>query len=136
MLRLTNNGRAVEEVWKNDVDNQMGSAIRVGNYIYTSGHRGNSGWFCIDWNTGEIMYRVENTGECNVIFADGMLYVYSDKGIIKLIRPNPEKYELVSNFEIRLGTGTHWSHPVIHNGVMYVRHGNTLMAYNLKNNIK
>jgi len=132
MLRLTNNGRAVEEVWKNDVDNQMGSAIRVGNYVYTSGHRGISGWFCMDWNTGEVMYRVENTGECNVIYADGMLFVYSDRGIMKLIRPNPERYELVSSFDVTLGTDQHWAHPVIYQGVMYLRHGDTLMAYKVK----
>jgi hypothetical protein len=51
---------------------------------------------------------------------------------MSLVKPNPEKYELVSSFEITMGTETHFSHPVIHQGVMYIRHGNTLMAYKVK----
>ena len=133
LLRLTNNGRAAEEVWTNDVDNHMGSAIRLGNYIYTSGHRSNSGWFCIEWNTGEIKYRIESATESNVIYADGMLYVYDHRGIMSLIRPNPERYELVSSFEVTMGTNQHWAHTVIHQGVLYIRRGDTLMAYKVKN---
>jgi hypothetical protein len=29
-------------------------------------------------------------------------------------------------------TGPFWAHPVIHNGVLYIRHTNALMAYNIK----
>ena len=132
LLRLTNNGRAVEQVWKNEeLDNQMGSAIKVGNHIYASGHRNNF-WFCVDWRTGETVYKIAHSGECNVIFADGMLYVYSDRGTMSLVRPNPERHELVSSFEVTLGTNQHWAHPVIYHGVMYLRHGDTLMAYKVK----
>jgi outer membrane protein assembly factor BamB len=133
LLRLINNGRAVEQVWRNEeLDNQMGCAIRVGDYLYASGHR-NRHWFCVDWKTGETKYKVEgDSGECNVIFADGMLYVYSDKGTVSLVRPNPDRYELISSFEVTLGTNQHWAHPVIHQGVMYIRHGDALMAYKVK----
>jgi len=132
LLRLTNNGRSVEEVWKNDVDNQMGSAIRVGDYVYLSGQQGARGWFCVDWKTGEVMYNVAEESGSSVIYADGMLYVYNDRGTMSLVRPNPERYELVSSFEVTMGTNQHWAHPVIHNGVLYIRHGDTLMAYKVK----
>jgi len=132
LLRLTDGGRAVEEVWKNNVDNQMGSAIRIGDYVYLSGQQSNRGWFCVDWKTGEIMYKVDGEGVSSIIYADGMLYVYNDRGIVNLIKPNPDSYELVSSFEVTMGTETHFTHPVIHQGVLYIRHGNTLMAYKIK----
>lgn len=132
LLRLLNGGKSVEQVWKNnDMDNQMGSTVKIGDYIYGSGHN-NKFWFCLDAKTGETKYKIEESGECNVISADGMLYVYSDKGEMRLIKPNPAKYELISHFPVALGTGPHWAHPVIHKGVLYLRHGNTLMAYKLK----
>jgi len=31
-----------------------------------------------------------------------------------------------------LGTGNHWAHPVINNGVLYFRHGDALMACQIK----
>ena len=132
MLRLTNGGRDIEPVWKNNVDNLKGSAIKVGNYLYLSGNQ-TRGWFCVDWRTGEIIYRIADAGESSVIYADGMLYSYNYRGIMKLIRPNPKKYELVSSFEVTLGTDHHWAHPIIHQGVLYIRRGNTLMAYKVKN---
>ncbi|MCL2739381.1 MAG: alcohol dehydrogenase, partial [Bacteroidales bacterium] len=84
------------------------------------------------WNTGETKYRDRSFGVGVTIAADGMLYCYSENGQIALVRPTPEKFDIVSKFPITMGTDQHWAHPVIYNGVMYVRHGNTLMAYKIK----
>ena len=133
LLRLKDGGKSVEEVWKNEeMDNQMGGAMKVGDYVYASGHEAGRFWFCVDWKTGKTMYKERVFAQCNVIFADGMLYVYSDNGTMNLVKPNPEKVELVSSFKVTLGTREHWAHPVIHEGVLYLRHGDTLMAYKIK----
>ena len=133
LLRLKDGGKAVEEVWKNEeMDNQMGGAIKVGDYVYATGHEAGRFWFCVNWKTGETMYKVREFAQSNVIFADGMLYVYSDNGSMNLVKPNHEKLELVSSFKVTLGTREHWAHPVIHEGVLYLRHGDTLMAYKVK----
>ena len=134
MLRLKDGGKAIDLVWHNeDLDNQMGGAIRIENHIYSGGHF-KRGWACIDWNTGETKYMETNViGGCNVISADGMLYAYSNRGNVYLVKPNPNEAEIVSSFPITLGTAQHWAHLVIHNGVLYVRHGDALMAYNIKN---
>jgi outer membrane protein assembly factor BamB len=68
-----------------------------------------------------------------LISADGMLYCYEEKsGNIALVKPNPEKFEIVSSFKVPFGSGVHWSHPVISDGILYVRHMDALMAYNIK----
>jgi len=132
MLRLKDGGKAIEEVWKNPtVDTQIGGSVKVGNYVYATGHE-NRYWFCVDWNTGKIMYQVRDIAPCNVVFADGMLYCYTEKGNMTLVKPDPEKFELVSSFKITLGTDQHWAHTVIHRGVMYIRHGDALMAFKVK----
>jgi outer membrane protein assembly factor BamB len=130
LLRIRDGGKAVEQVWKNSADNQIGGAIKYGDYVYTSGHN-NRGFYCIDWKNGDYKYRESNFSPSAMIFADGMLYVYGENGNMKLIKPNPEKYELVSSFKVTQGTGQHWAHPVIHNGVLYIRHGNAIMAYKI-----
>ncbi|MDR0794739.1 MAG: PQQ-binding-like beta-propeller repeat protein [Tannerella sp.] len=132
LFRLKDGGRAAELVWKNsEMDNQMGSAIRIGDYIYGSGHQNNS-WFCLDWKTGKTIYKTLEVGRSNIITADGMLYSYSERGTMYLIKPNPEKFELISSFPVTLGTDQHWAHPVIHRGVLYIRHGDALMAYKVR----
>jgi hypothetical protein len=67
-----------------------------------------------------------------VIANEEMLYGYSDKGEMALIKATPEKFDLISKFPITLGTEQHWAHPVIYQDMLYVRHGNTLMAYKVK----
>ena len=132
MLRLSDGGRKAEIVWEiPELDNMMGALIKIGGYIYGSSSGTNAArfWYCVDWTTGEIKYRDTNLAMGVAIFADGMLYCYTDKGEMALVKPTPEKFDIVSKFPITLGTDTHWAHPVIHNGILYVRHGNTLMAY-------
>ena len=133
LLRLKDGGKTVDQIWHNgEMDNQMGSAIKVGDYVYASGHQSGRYWFCVDWKTGKTIYKDNLIAPCNVIFADGMLYCYSEKGTMNMVKPNPDKFEMMGSFKVTLGTGPHWAHPVIHNGVLYLRHGDALMAYHVK----
>ncbi|MDR3095296.1 MAG: PQQ-binding-like beta-propeller repeat protein [Bacteroidales bacterium] len=135
MLRLTDGGRNVEKVWESsDLDSRIGAMVKTGNYAYGSGDK-NKFWFCVDWKTGEQKYKDNQFGIgnviANVVGNDAMLYCYSDKGDFALVKATPEKFDIVGKFSITLGTDQHWAHPVIYKGTLYVRHGNTLMAYKI-----
>ena len=135
MLRLSNGGRNVATAWEiPELDNLIGALVKVGDYIYgsSSGYNRARFWYCIDWKTGEIKYRSNELAMGVTIAADGMLYCYSDKGEIALVTPNPAKFDIVGRFTVKEGSGPHWAHPVIYHGVLYVRHGNSLMAYKIK----
>lgn len=132
MLRLTNGGRSVEKLWFNgELDNRIGAMVKVGDYIYGSGDN-NRFWFCVDWKSGEIKWKERGLAMGNIISNDGMLYAYTDRGDMILAKATPEKFDITGQFKITLGTAQHWAHPVLYKGVMYVRHGNTLMAYKVK----
>ena len=135
MLRLTNGGRDSETVWTvPSFNNMQGGYVRVGNYIYgSSGGYGHYYWYCINWYTGEVMWRAPDVRIGVTIANDGMLYLYSDRGVMALVRATPEKFDLVGRFQITLGTDQHWAHPILYNGMLLVRRGNTLMAFDIKN---
>jgi outer membrane protein assembly factor BamB len=131
MLRLKNGGKDIELAWKNEeLENQMGGAVKIGDYVYSSGHMNNN-LVCVDWKTGETKYTTKEVGRSNIIAANGLLYCYSDRGTVNLIKPTPDKFELVGKINVTLGTDQHWAHSVIHNGVLYIRHGDALMAYKI-----
>jgi hypothetical protein len=67
-----------------------------------------------------------------VVSADNMLYVYNGDGTVFLVKPNPNAFEPVSRFVVSEGTDEHWAHPTIANGRLYIRHGDTLMVYDIK----
>jgi outer membrane protein assembly factor BamB len=109
----------------------MGAAVLVAGYIYGSGHQ-NRGWHCLDWKTGKVRYTAREIGNKGaIIFSDGMLYCYSERGDVALVKPNPQKFEVVSSFQIKKGSGEHWAHPVIKDGRLYLRHGDALMVYHI-----
>jgi len=135
MLQLSDGGRKVKIAWEiPELDNLQGALVKVGDYIYgsSSGYNAARNWYCVDWATGEIIYRDRQLAMGVTIAADGMLYCYTDKGEMALVKATPEKFEVVSKFPIEKGTDQHWAHPVIYKGVLYVRHGDTLMAYKIQ----
>lgn len=131
LLKLAADGSAKQEVWRNaSIDNRMGGFVVLGDLIYGSDDS-NKGWFCVDWKTGENIYSEAMMGRGTTIWADGMLYCYSDVGEMALVKPTESGFEKVSSFEVPYGEAQHWAHPVIIDGILYIRHGGSLMAYNV-----
>jgi outer membrane protein assembly factor BamB len=130
-LKLSPDGKNTTEVWRDkELDSQFHSYILLDGYIFGSGHR-NKGWKCLNWQTGEIMYSSNALDRGSVIYADGLLYCYTEKGIVALVEPNPQEFRLVSKFKIEHGSGPHWAHSVIKEKRLYIRHGDALMAYSI-----
>jgi len=136
MLKLNADASNVEMVWKDSVlDNHHGGVVKIGDYIYGSNwiNNGFGNWCCIEWKTGKKMYETKWNNKGPIISNDGFLYCYDEKsGNLGLIKATPEKFEPTSSFRIKSGKGPYWSHPVIKDGILYVRHGNALMAYLIK----
>ena len=138
MLQLNNDATSVSQVWLNrDLDPHYGGMVLIDGYLYgstwTNNNQGN--WCCVDWNSGKTMYDTKwpegNKG--TVISSGGMLYCMDDRrGNLALVKPTPEKFDLVSSFQIKQGSGPYWAHPTISGGKLYVRRGEALMVYNLK----
>ena len=139
MLRLNVDATKADLVWRNDdLDTHHGGFVLVDGVIYGSNwiNNGSGNWVAVDWNTGETKFDTPwpgGKGKGSIIAADDMLYCYDERrGTVGLIRPNPEKFDVVSEFRITKGVGLHCAHPVIHEGLLYIRHGNALMVFKIK----
>jgi len=132
LLKLSEDGSSVSQEWVNKkIDSRMGGAVLLDGYIYASGDS-NREWRCLDWNSGKEMYTSTAIGKGAVIYADGMLYCYSEQGYLALVNPDPSGFQVVSQTRVTFGSEQHWAHPVIYNGVLYLRHGNALIAYDIR----
>ena len=136
MFRLAEDASSIEMAWTDTtLDCHHGGVVLVNGNIYGSNWfdnaRGN--WCSIDWKTGIMNYQEKWFTKGSVIYADGMLYFYEEKnGNLGLVKPGPDKFEVLSSFKVSLGKGPHWAHPSIKNGVLYIRHGEALMAYDIR----
>lgn len=136
MYKMADDLSSVELLWKNkDVDIYIGGMIEIDGVVY--GSTGNKNmWAAIDIKSGEVKYLSKWEGgkaRGSLIMADNMFYMFDERrGFMGLANINPEKLDVVSEFRVTDGAGACFSHPSIYDGVLYVRHGTALVAYDIK----
>jgi outer membrane protein assembly factor BamB len=136
LIKVSYDGTQTEVAWVNPaLDTHHGGVVLVDGYIYGSNwiDNGHGNWVCLDWNSGKTMYETKWNNKGSIISAEGMLYCYEEeKGTLGLAKASPDGFNVISSFKITMGGGAHWAHPVISDGVLYMRHGDVLMAYDIK----
>ncbi len=117
-----------------DFQNHHGGIVRVGDYIYGGHGPGRGDPACIEFATGKIVWkeRAPAIGSAGVLYADGHLVFRYDRGDVVLVEATPEAFRVKGRFKPLLGDGPAWPHPVIHNGRLYLRHGDILTCYDVR----
>jgi hypothetical protein len=108
----------------------MGGAVLLNGYIYGSGDKDRS-WQCLDWKTGEKKYSSTEVGKGAVIAVNNKLIGYSETGDLFMADADPSGLKVNARVKVTLGSEQHWAHPVVNNNVLYLRHGNVLIAYKI-----
>lgn len=130
-LHNSEKGIVSKTVWESALmDNHHGGVILHEGYLYGAGSN-SRGWFCLDFFTGKQMWKT--TGKGSLTFADGMLYLLEEKGTMKLVSAQPDAVHQTGEFNVpEGGKSMYWAHPVVCNGVLYIRHADQLYAYRVK----
>jgi len=128
-LQLSPDGKSIKEVWRNiNVTNAQGGFIKLGDQLFTTTKK--KRLVCVDTFNGNVVDSL-SANKGSLIYADSKFYCYNETGDVKLIKFENNKFIEISNFKVEKGTKEHFSHPVISNGTMYIRHGRALMAYDI-----
>jgi outer membrane protein assembly factor BamB len=127
-------GAAVQsqQAWETkDMNCHHGGYVLVDGFLY--GNNG-GGWACLDWKSGETKYKAPGVGKGSIIYADGMLYCFSEGGgKVGLVKAEPAGHKIISQFAIpKGGQGSTWAHPAISDGRLYLRHGEFVYCYDIK----
>jgi outer membrane protein assembly factor BamB len=136
MFRLSDDAKEITQVWTDTtLDCHHGGVVEINGTIYGSNWfdnaRGN--WCSVDWQTGKFNYSEKWNTKGAIISADGMLYCFDEKnGNVGLVKADPLKFEVASSFKVTAGKGPYWAHPTIHDGILYIRHGDAVIAYNIR----
>ena len=137
MLEISPDGKSVVEKFADQTfDNQNFGVVLVNGFLYGSNFTGRQTgkWVCMNWDTGEIVWIGDfHNNKGPIIYADGMLYIIEEKrGNVALVNATSKDFEIVSTFRMDAGTGPYWAHPGIYNGMLLIRHGEVLRAFNIK----
>ncbi len=132
LLKLSDDGGEASQVWRErKMDNHFQGMVYVKGRLFGSGLRGNL--YCMKPEDGSIVYAVREVRKAAILYAEGRLYAYDERGgKVSLVAVEPDSYTLAGQFRVGEGSGPHWAHPVLAHGVLYIRHGEALMAYDVK----
>ena len=123
--RDANNWRVVQE-WAMNAQGYMSTPVVVDGYAYL--HLANQRLACIDLRTGERKWTTTPFGKYWSLIAQGdRLLALDETGQLRLIRANPERFELLD--ELTVGEGEAWAHVALAGSDLYVRDGAGLTAY-------
>lgn len=134
-LEVDGDDVSVSLVWESkDLDNHHGGVMLLDGFLYGAAHKFNHAkWICLDWATGEMKWAERGVGKGSVTYADGLLFMMSEKSQVGLAKPSPEGHEVISQFRLPPGgSGSSWAHPVVCGGRLYLRHADRLFAYNVR----
>jgi outer membrane protein assembly factor BamB len=128
----------VEEVYFLAADvlqNHHGGLILHEGHVYTgTGH--NRGFpIAVRFGDGAVAWgpeRNEGQGSAAVTYADGRLYFRYQSGLMVLVEATPEAYREHGTFMLPEVEGPSWTHPVISDGLLYLREQDHLFVYDVR----
>ena len=132
LLALTASGGEVqaEEVYfTRQMQNHHGGIVLVDGYLY--GYH-NSILTCLDFETGELMWRHRGVGKASISYADGHLYLFSENNVVGLAEATPEAYREKGRFKVADQGWPSYAHPVISDGRLYIRNQGVVSSYDVR----
>jgi len=112
-----------------NMKNHHGGVVLVDGYLYGFN---DSILTCLEFATGNVMWRDRSVGKGSVTFADGSLYIQSETNVFGLAEATPSGYREKGRFNIPDKGLPSWAHPVVSDGRLYVRNQDTLLVYDIK----
>jgi outer membrane protein assembly factor BamB len=127
-----------EEVFplKPELANKHGGVVLVGDHLYGCADD-QPILLCVELKTGNVVWKERGSGKNSaaIVAADGHLYVQYQDGTVALVKADPSGYEEVASFQIPdSGDRPCWAHPVILDGLLYIRDGDRMFCYDLQKN--
>ncbi len=138
--RLVTDGQALtaKHIWTSGLDTVTGGAVLVGSAtgngtLFAAGYKESKWWFGVDWQTGRTKYELKDFTTGAAIYADGRLYCLDEKGMAGMLKPGPDGLEIAGRFAlVTEKVRDAWTHPVLHDGRLYLRYHDTLFCYDVK----
>ena len=129
LFRLKGEAKPEEVYFTRDMKNHYSTSVLVGETLYGFS---SSVLTALDFKTGRVRWRDRSVGKGSLIYADGLLYVLGESGMLALVEASPEAYREKSRFELTRGDFPAWSPPAIANGKLYLREQDNLYCWDIR----
>jgi outer membrane protein assembly factor BamB len=130
---------AEEVYFERGLPHLIGGSVLIGKHLYgTTGQT----LVCCEFLSGKIVWQDRGTWQdrgiapASICYAEGHLYIHTEKGDVALVEATPEGYRAKGNFALpdqpERGMSQAWAHPVVANGRLYLRDLGKLWCYDVR----
>jgi outer membrane protein assembly factor BamB len=124
---------AEEVYFEPQLPRAIGGSVLVGDHLYGTS---SDSLMCVEFLTGEVVWRDRSIGAAGVCYADGMLYLHGENGDVALVEATPDEYREAGNFTPPnapdRGKSKAWAYPVVADGKLYIFDWGTLWCFGVK----
>ena len=149
LLRLNPDDQHFDEAWRSDVlELHWNTPVYHEGYLYAFSGRNepDARFRCVELKTGKLMWDLDESwpahsgrylpqpavyGRGSAIMADGKLIVLGEGGLLGIFRPNPQKPEEISRWQVPSLHFPCWAAPVLSHRKLYLRSEDNLVCLNL-----
>ena len=149
-------GQPPEVVWSDEerrrdkaLQTHWNTSVYHEGYVYGSSgrHTENAELRCVEFDSGRVMWSQPDLTRSSLLYVDGHFVCLSEDGMLRLLKVNPQKYDLVSEVELvqrpatepnpfdfkpsRLLRYPAWAAPIVSHGLLYVRGADRLACLEL-----
>ena len=136
-ITLGSDDSVLEDYSNRNMKNHHGGVLLKGGHLY--GYSDGRGWTCQNLKTGEVVWDSKKLGKGCIFYADNRLYCMDEgSGTVVLASADTKgwkehgRFKLEPQTELRKPAGRIWTHPVVSNGVLYLRDQELLFAFDVK----
>ncbi|MDP6915047.1 MAG: PQQ-like beta-propeller repeat protein, partial [Verrucomicrobiota bacterium] len=129
--------KVTEDYSNKNIKNHHGGVLLLDGHLY--GYSDGRGWTCQNLKSGDVVWDSKKLGKGCVFYADNRLYCLEESsGQVALAAADTGgwkehgRFKLEPQTELRKRSGRIWTHPVVGNGVMYLRDQELLFAFDVK----
>jgi len=129
--------KITEDYSNKNIKNHHGGVLLLDGHLY--GYSDGRGWTCQNLKSGDVVWDSKKLGKGCVFYADNRLYCLAESsGTVSLAGANTAgwkehgRFKLEPQTELRKRSGRIWTHPVVANGVLYLRDQELLFAFDVK----
>jgi outer membrane protein assembly factor BamB len=124
-----NGALAPQVAWDTTAQGYMSSPVVIGDHLYF--HQRSQRFACIDLATGQERWSAGPFGKYwSMVANKDRILALDQKGVLRLIRANPERYEPLS--ERKVATEETWAHLAVDRGEVFVRELRAITAFRWK----
>jgi outer membrane protein assembly factor BamB len=127
-VKREGSGAVAEKVWQSRVmKNHFNSSVLVGDYLYGF----DDGTLkCVHAASGETRWAERGFAKGSLLYADGLLVVLSERGLLVLADASPEAYRERARSQVLQGKT--WTMPSLADGRLFLRTERELVALHFK----